>query len=182
MDSILHDNELRQALHKLYAANFAVLREHPGVFSNADATRMLTSLMGARPWSWRVIGITRNALEVFAQNDFQRPAGRIQRGHRDDRASTARALFREPHIALPLDEFFKVFLQRDETVLMTVEENKHKPNGTFPDFIPIDREHQVFPCGTLVGWQHRKQEVQFLRKLHRQFATQFLEHPLRARD
>jgi hypothetical protein len=168
MDSILHDNELRQALHKLYMANFAVLREHPDVFTNADATRMLTGLMGSRPWSWRVIGITRNALEVFARNDFQRPAGKIQRGHRDDRASTARALFREPDAALSLEEFFNVFLQRDETVLMTVEENKHQPDGTFPDFIPIERERQVFPCGTLVGWQHRKQEVQFLRDLYSQ--------------
>lgn len=172
MDSILHDSSLRQALHKLYLANFAVLREHPNAFTNADATRMLTGLMGSRPWSWRVIGITRNALEVFAQNDFQRPAGKIQRGHRDDRASTARALFRETDAPLPLDEFFRVFLQRDETVLMTAEENKHKPNGTFPQFIRIERGKQVFPCGTLVGWQHRKQEVQFLRELYSQYAGQ----------
>jgi hypothetical protein len=171
MDSILHDGSLRQALHKLYLANFAVLREHPNAFTNADATRMLTSLMGSRPWSWRVIGITPKALEVFAANAFQRPAGKIQRGHRADRASTAKVLFSEPDAPLALDEFFRVFLQRDETVLMTVAENKHKTNGTFPDFIPIEREKQVFPCGTLVGWQHRKQEVQFLRELHKKFAA-----------
>lgn len=75
MDSILHDNELRQALHKLYLANFAVLRAHPKAFTNADSTRMVTSLRGSRPWSWRVIGITPKALEAFVENDFQRPAG-----------------------------------------------------------------------------------------------------------
>jgi len=49
VDSILHDDELRQALDKLYLANLAVLRGQSGAFTNADATRVLTSLMGSRP-------------------------------------------------------------------------------------------------------------------------------------
>lgn len=164
MDSIHSDQELRKALHSIYAAQFDALLKYPNVFTRADATRMLTGLMGSRPWSWRVIGITRDALDAFAENDFKRPAGKIQRGHRDDRASTARALFFERTLPMPLDEFFDFFLKRDQTVLMTKNENKQ--GGEFPKFIPIDAHHGLFPCGTLVGWQHRKAEVDFLRGLH----------------
>jgi len=166
MDSIHNDQDLRKALHSIYAAQFDTLKKFPNVFTRADATRMLTGLMGSRPWSWRVIGITSDALDIFSKNDFKRPAGQIQRGHRDDRASTARALFFERDIPMPLDEFFEFFLQRDQTVLMTKSENKHRPGGEFPAFIAIDAQLALFPCGTLVGWQHRKAEVDFLRALH----------------
>lgn len=166
MDSIRTDHQLRNALYTLYAAQFETLKKFPSAFTRADATRMLTGLMGSRPWSWRVIGITPAALEIFAANDYKRPAGMIQRGHRADRSSTAHELFYVRATAMPMDEFFDFFLERDETVLMTKQENKSRPGGAFPDFIPIPREAQLFPCGTLVGWQHRKHEVDFLRGLH----------------
>lgn len=127
---------------------------------------MLTGLMGSRPWSWRVIGITPAALDIFAQHSFARRAGLIQRGHKEDRASTAQALFFDRRSPMRLNEFYDFFLERDQTVLMTKEENKHRPDGKFPKFIRIAADKQLFPCGTLVGWQQRKAEVEFLRALH----------------
>jgi hypothetical protein len=165
MDTIHSDKNLRQALYSIYVAQFDTLKKYPDSFTKADATRMLTSLMGSRPWSWRVIGITSAALDVFAENDFKRPAGQIQRGHREDRASTAQELFYKRPGPMPLEEFFSFFLGRDETVLMTKDENKHRPGGEFPSFIGISGQHGLFPCGTLVGWQHRKAEIDFLREL-----------------
>lgn len=172
MDSIRTDASLRAALHALYVSQFEALKKYPAAFSKADATRMLTSLMGSRPWSWRVIGITEAALAIFAENDFKRPAGRIQRGHRSDRASTAQAVFYDRNYPMPEEEFLEFFLKRDETVLMTVEENKHRPGGKFPRFIRIPASKKLFPCGTLVGWQHRKAEVEFLRTLYRKRAEE----------
>lgn len=166
MKTILHDLHLRTALFDLYLALFTTFKKNPGVFTKADATRMLTSLMGSRPWSWRVIGITPDALEVFAANNFQRVAGLVHRGHRNDRASTAQMLLLERTTPMPIDDFFETFLLRDQTVLMTKKQNKHRPRGVFPDFIDISSDEEVFPCGTLVGWRHRKAEVEYLKNLY----------------
>lgn len=83
-----------------------------------------------------------------------------------DRSTTAEELYLTPDEPFPLTKFFDFFLERDKTVLMTNEQNKHRPGGTFPSFMPIDQAEEVFPCGTLVGWQHRKAEREFLRKLY----------------
>lgn len=133
MKSIQTNKSLRVALHALYVAQFKILKKYPNVFTNADATRMLTSLMGSRPWSWRVIGITPEALAIFAANKFKRVAGLVQRGHCNDRASTAKLMFLDRDTPLSNTEFFKVFLTRDQTVLMTKEQNKHRREEYFPD-------------------------------------------------
>lgn len=166
MNTIHSDEKFRLALHSIYVAQFNAFKECPHAFTKGDATRMITGLMGSRPWSWRVIGITSSALDVFAENDFKRPARQLQRGHKVDRASTAKALYFDSPNPMPLVEFFDFFLKRDETVIMTNDENKHKEGSTFPNYIPIDPREELFPCGTLVGWQHRKKEVEFLRSLH----------------
>ncbi|WP_148264765.1 hypothetical protein [Collimonas fungivorans] len=166
MHAIHTDKELRAALHSIYVAQFKAFKACQHAFTKADATRMLTGLMGARPWSWRVIGITPAALQVFSDHDFKRPPRQLQRGHKQDRASTASVLYFDCTEPMPLEEFFAFFLERDETVIMTNDENKHRPNSTFPDFIAIDSKDELFPCGTLVGWQHRKAEINFLRALY----------------
>lgn len=166
MDTIYTDQRLREALYSIYVAQFRAMKRYPKVFTNADATRMLTGLMASRPWSWRVIGITPAALEVFKENDFKRPAGEIQRGHKEDRASTARAVYQDRDKPMLLPEFFEFFLERDQTVLMTKAENRHRPGGKFPRYIRVPQKLELFPCGTLVGWQHRKAETEFLRELY----------------
>lgn len=165
MNSIFTDENLRQALHSLYLANFQVLKQFPQAFDNNHATRMLTSLMGSRLWSWRVVGITPAALNLFKENEFKKPTRKIQRGHIYGRAETARLLF-EIDEHLKLEEFFKIFLERDKTVLMLNEENPAKSKNPLPEFIPIELSEQVFPCASLVGWHHGKKEVDFLRNLY----------------
>jgi hypothetical protein len=166
MDTIYTDIKLRESLHSLYVAQFKAIKRYPEGFDKNDATRMLTGLMGARPWSWRVIGITEEALNIFAEHDYKRPAGLIQRGHRFDRSSTAQALFFDLAKPMPLEDFFSFFLERDETVLMSKGENRHRPGGKFPPFIKIPRRSGLFRSGSLVGWLHRKEEIAFLRELH----------------
>lgn len=165
MDSITNDVQLRAALYSVYVALFEARRTCPAAFGQGDLTRMITGLMGSRPWSWRVIGITSEALKLFQEHDFKKPPKLIERGHQQDRASTARDLFSSP-APMPLVAFFEYFLERDQTVLMTVEQNKHRPKAVFPSFIPIDQSGQLFPCGTLIGYQHRKKEAAYLRKLY----------------
>lgn len=167
MKSIHTDERLRKVLHSIYVAQFAAIKKYPQAFTKADATRMLTGIMGARPWSWRVIGITHAALDLLAAHDFKRPPRQLQRGHRYDRSKTAQALYMERKEPVPIEEFFNYFLRRDKTVIMTNDENQHRPGGSFPAaYIRIPDRLGLFPCGTLVGWQHRPQEIEFLRDIY----------------
>ena len=166
MNSILIDNELRNGLHSIYLAQFHAIKRHPTAFDKNDATRMLTGLMGSRPWSWRVVGITPVALDIFAQNGFLRVKGLVERGHLVERNKTALHLYFERQDPMEINEFYEYFLERDRTVLMAKYENKARMNEPLPDYIPIPAELELFPSGSLVGWKHRKLEEEFLRSLH----------------
>lgn len=157
------DNNLRAVLHAVYVAIFNARQICPDGFRDNDTTRLLTALMGSKPWSWRVVGITLEALDLFARNDFKRPPRLIQRGHKVNRVTTARQLFDRSAPAV-LDEFFRIFLKNDETVLMTAEQNRQKG---FPKYTAIiNPDAELFSSGSLVGWQHRQGEIEFLRKLY----------------
>lgn len=166
MHTIYEDSALRQALHAIYVAQFDAMKSCPQSFKVSDATRMLTGLMGSRPWSWRVVGITPAALNVLAQSEFKLLPRSLHRGHRYQRSLTAQALFFDRAEAMPLREFFEFFLPRDETVIMTRTENAPRAKGRFPAYIPIDRDLGLFPCAPVVGWSHGEREVDFLRALH----------------
>ena len=129
MRSIYEDVALRQALHSIYLALFRAMKACRSGFTKADATRMLTGLMAARPWSWRVVGITPAALDLLGQHNFKRPPRpscreatwwTVQRRHTFSSTAT-------------LQEFFDVFLERDKTVIMTNAENAHSPGKPVPE-------------------------------------------------
>lgn len=168
MKAITQDETLRKNIHNVYLALYSAFKACPETFRPHDMTRMLTSLMAAKNWSWRVIGVTPAALTEFAAIDFNRPARKLQRGHKIERVKTAKDVFVRD-APMGLDEFFKFFLKRDQTVIMTNEENKHRKNAIFPEYIKINNPNaQLFPSGSLIGWQHRKIEKDFLRKLWEQ--------------
>ena len=166
MDSV-NDPHLRSALHSVYEALHKTHRASPMAFQPHDLTRMLTGLMGSRPWSWRVIGITEAALDLFSQYGYDKPPNKqIQRGHLNGRSDTARVLF-APEKPLSLNQFFEFFLPRDSTVLMLTTENPaNSKKRSPPDFIPIDQDLQLFRCGGLVGYKHGPPETAYLRALH----------------
>lgn len=166
MNSV-NDPQLRIALHSIYEALHKTHRASPTAFQPHDLTRMLTGLMGSRPWSWRVIGITQGALDLFSEHDFKKPQTKeIQRGHLSGRSNTAQALFASEK-PLTLDKFFEFFLPRDSTVLMLQKENPaNSKKRSPPNFIPIDQDMQLFRCGGLVGYKHGPPETAYLRALH----------------
>jgi len=160
------DPALRKVLHGLYIALFKARQTCPGDFPDGYLTRILTAIMGIEDCGWRVIGITREALDALATNDFNKNKlhSKLCRGHKIDRIKTTRELF-DREKPMKLDEFFKVFLRNDQTVIMLNEQNNHtKP---FPKFIKIDNpDAELFPNGSLMGWKHRKKEREYLRQLH----------------
>jgi hypothetical protein len=165
------DPSLRQALYGLYVALFSAKRACPADFHSGRLTTILTATMGIENYGWRVVGITREALELLATEDFNKNKlpRQLCRGHIIDRIETTRVLF-ERDAPMGLEEFFTAFLNADRTVIMLNKQNDHtKP---FPEYIKIDNPNAaLFPNGSLMSWKHRKIEREFLRQMHAEFAV-----------
>lgn len=160
------DDALREALYGLYIALFKAKQACPEDFRDGHLTKILTSIMGIENYGWRVIGITRQALDLLATTDFDKGKlpKRLCRGHVNDRIKTTRELFTQEK-PVELVEFYGVFLRNDQTVIMLNEENNH--TGHFPEYIKIDNSiAELFPNGSFIGWKHRKKEREYLRQLH----------------
>lgn len=161
------DAKLRQALHGLYVALFKAQKSCPDDFHGGRLTTMMTAVMGIENCGWRVVGITREALELLATVDFDKAKlpRRLCRGHITDRVQTTRKLFLKRDRPIPIEDFFKIFLRNDRTVIMLNEQNDHTKR--FPKFIKIDNpDAELFPNGSLMGWKHRKKEKHFLQQLY----------------
>ena len=160
------DPTLRQALHGLYVALFNAKRACPKDFHGGRLTTIQTAIMGIEDYGWRVVGITREALDLLATADFNKNKlpRQLCRGHIIDRIKTTRLLF-EREEPMDREEFFEAFLNADRTVIMLNKQNDHaKP---FPDYIKIDNpDATLFPNGSLMSWKHRKKEREYLRQLH----------------
>jgi hypothetical protein len=160
------DTALRQALHGLYVALFNARQACPKDFHGGRLTTIQTAIMGIENYGWRVIGITREALDLLATADFDKNKlpRRLCRGHIIDRIQTTRLLFDREKPML-LENFFDAFLHNDRTVIMLNEQNNH--TTPFPEFIEIDNpDAELFPNGSLMSWKHRKKEREYLRRLH----------------
>ena len=159
------DSALRNALYGLYVALFKARLTSPDDFSDGRLTTIQTAIMGIENSGWRVIGITREALDLLATVDFNKNKvpRRLCRGHIIDRIQTTRLLFVRDK-PMELEEFFNVFLSNDRTVIMLNEQNRAKP---IPKFIEIHNPSaELFPNGVLMSWKHRMKERDYLRELY----------------
>ncbi len=156
------DPKLREVLHGLYLALFQAKKDCPSDFRMTRLTKIQTEIMGIEG-GWRVIGITPEALDLLATQNFRKDKLPLCRGHRVDRIQTAKEVF-ERDQPLGIEEFFELFLKNDDTVIMLKKQNKHAES--FPEFIPIDNPTgELFP-GAFVGWMHREKERDLLRALY----------------
>ena len=123
--------------------------------------RMLTALFGANTNSWRVVGITLEALKVFASNDFKTKSGdKINRSHYVDRDDTYKKMLTGDLMCK--DGWWKFYTKNDITVLATGSENM---SGDWSEVYPIDESLGLFRTSGY-KWRHTKQEREFLMKLY----------------
>lgn len=152
-------NILKDEKAKIYAVYIATFELS---YDIQRKNTLLTALMGGADWSWRVVGITVDALELFAANNFKMPE--VRRAHKIARIDTARSVFEIP-TPLSSDAFFELFWLNDETVIATKPENKK--NAVLSEVIPISFDEGLFRCNKKVGFRYRqKKEGMFLRALH----------------
>lgn len=121
---------------------------------------LMTYIFAWEEWSWRIIGISHEALLLFAENDFGRVKG-TERGHIVPRADTYKKMLAKK---LSFDEWWKLFWDNDKTILMTKEENRRKKVSKVYD---IDWRLGYFKCTKSVSYVYtKKHEGEFLRQLY----------------
>lgn len=131
----------------------------------AVRSKILSELLShLNPYNWRVIGCTKAALQVFAENNFKyRARLGINRGHKHKRADTMSALLQKEW-SDPW-QWFYFYFERDKTILMTAAENRrldNKINPVEPNDIIELVDLDLFPDGNYC-WRHGPKEVEWLR-------------------
>ena len=148
--------------YDLYVALHSSKRSYPDIFTDRRCNVILTAIMGGHNRGWRVVGITRKALQHYIDSDFAHRSGNgIQRGHIVPRIQTTASVM-ATEAPLLLEELARLWFDVDATVLCAAGENK----AILPDdYIRFDNPRcDLFP-GKQVGWQHSKAEKEFLRSL-----------------
>lgn len=150
--------------HTYHSLYLAVLRTHLAdgdTWNSAHCTRVMTAIMGARKFSWRVIGITETALRILRENGYKRKDGdKITRAHLRERSATVKELLSLPELSEA--KFFEFWRKHDPVVLCAPGENK-KAVGPY---IAIENERSdLFSSGT-VSWRHGQLERDFLAALY----------------
>lgn len=122
--------------------------------------RMLGELFAVNPDAWRVVGITENALRVFAEHNFKRASRMgINRSHMVDRIKTYTTMLEGP--LMECDKWWQFYLDTDKTILATSTENMGK--GEWSTVYDIDPSLGLFKSQGF-AWKHKDPEITFLKE------------------
>ena len=156
----------KEALYQKYLAIHQACKSDPVFFTPTQSNTELTTVMGGRPWSWHVIGITEAALVRYKELNFKHVAkSGITRAHLIPRFVTTQKLLAESD-PFSIEDFFSIWLANDKTVICGPGENT---KDFCVEYIKIDNnDHQWFNSKT-IGWRFRVNvEGAFLRDLYQQ--------------
>lgn len=132
--------------------------------SNRIKIRMLSELFSAYENIWEVVGVSKDALEVFQKHDFKKVSKMgINRAHEFDRHETYDYLLNNKFQSE--GEWWKYFKDRNHTVLRTSNENM---NGGNSEIFQIPRGIGLFKSRGF-AWKHNKEEIECLRSLYRRY-------------
>lgn len=159
--------EAAETYHGMYVKLHEAHKCAPHIWTKQECTRILTAIMAAKSFSWRVIGITPLALEQFSEKSYKKfKNSGITRAHLQPRINTVSQLL-DPNTPLTKSEFLTKWIVNDRTVICAKGENRE----IVPEYIPFDNDDgSLFSCErVLAGWRHRKIEQEFLRELHQNY-------------
>lgn len=147
-------------VYQIMFDGFKAIQSMKGVPINRKIL-MWGQLYGMVP-GWKVIGITKAALEVFKELDYKRPPGSgihgVNRSHQYSRRETGVMIFEKED--WEIGEFWEFVLSRDNTVLATVSENYSDQKEHIEYAVP---EGYFISSG--FAYKVNKQEKEFLKGL-----------------
>ena len=130
-------------------------------FTFAKKKTLMTAALGMEDWSWRVVGISKNAVVEIAKNNFKKPTKKLARDHQVTRADTYAQIFGAKKYEF--NDWWNLVWENDKTTLITNDEhNTHMVSEIYP----IDLELGLFRDSGMVGWSHTlKSEGAFVKSL-----------------
>lgn len=165
--------EAAETYHGMYIKLHEAHKIAPHIWTKQECTRILTAIMAAKSFSWRVIGITPIALEQFSEKAYRKfKNSGMTRAHLEPRINTVSALL-DPEMPFSKNEFLEKWISKDRTVICAKGQNRE----IVPEYIAFDNnDGALFSCArVLAGWRHRKPEQDFLRNLHEDFKNGKIE-------
>lgn len=144
------------AIHAKYLVDFA--NKH--VYSKNELNKFMTCYFGNEVWSWRVIGITPEALLKIKEMDFKIKAhSGITRAHLTPRAEMTDYVF-DREIPLTASELLTYWQSTDQTLICAKGQNKKELTASF---FPIDNANgELFTTNMMVGFRLKDAEKEIL--------------------
>ena len=119
---------------------------------------MLGGLLSCYEETWRVVGITEEALKVFKKHDFKSASKMgINRAHKVHRITTYKEML---SIKMEIESWWAYYIKHDTTILSTSSENRRH---VFSKTIIIDEQLGLFKSRGF-KWRHGRDEISFLKK------------------
>lgn len=149
----------KEELYKLYELIF------DSTFTLSKKRSVITAVLGYETWSWRVVGITEEAVKAIARNNFNKPSRKLCRYKQSSKAlmQMQNQIFKQKMV---FNEWWDWVWENDQTILMTNEEHRlihlNQPSKTYL----IEPKLSLFVDAEVAGWhQTQAREGAFLRKL-----------------
>ena len=149
--------EEKEEIYKFYKYIFL------SSFDKQKKINLIYSIFQWAPWSWRVVGISIDALREFKKNDFKHKSGFCRDHFIQDRIVTVKLMLDK---ILPFEKWWSLFWKNDQTRLITKKEHNSKAKTKISRIIDIDYKLGYFVCQNRVGYNYaKKREGKFLEKL-----------------
>ena len=115
--------------------------------------RLLTELFGETENPWRVVGITKAALNIFKENEFNKIKRMgINRSHIVDRKESYTYMLE--NVFQDSDSWWEYYYENDKTILATSSENMSSNSS---DVIEFDNNDMLFKSSGF-NWSYRKKK------------------------
>lgn len=137
-------DEERRKLYTIYELIF------DSGFSRPKQRSVITAVLGYEVWSWRVVGITVDALKAIARNNYNKPARMLARDHSKPRVETYNKIFEQ---RMAFQEWWEWVWENDKTVLMTNEEHHSQ---RISQVIELNPSEGYFVDAEVAGWHQTK--------------------------
>lgn len=155
----------KEELYKLYELIF------DSTFTLSKKRSVITAVLGYETWSWRVVGITEEAVKAIARNNFNKPSRMLARDHKRTRVETYNRVFSEK---MAFNEWWDWIWENDQTILMTNEEHRLIHLNQPSKIYLIEPKLSLFVDAEVAGWhQTQAREGAFLRKLCEEYKIEY---------
>ena len=140
---------LKKDMYKMYKDLF---NSH---FSERKKLNLMTAITGWEPWSWRVVGITIDAVGLVKENNGHSSSAReLVRDHYfQGRTETYKKMLSK---LLSFDDWWSEFWNNDRTILMTKEEHRFRTSESYSgikkDYFEIVWQNGYFISGKVAGY------------------------------